>query len=90
MPFKPMGTRVLIDPLPIESVSKLVMLPNEANDRPQYGVVIALGEKRTDPYDLVQVGTKVLFAKFSGTPIELEGKNYLILNDDAISGIVQE
>ena len=93
--IKPLGDRVVIKPLGRESVTKSgIVLPDTAKEKPQEGEILAVGSgkvldngKRTIPE--VQVGQKVLFAKYAGTEVKLDNEEYLILRESDIMGIVE-
>ena len=95
--LKPLGNRVVVEPLEQEEVTAGgIVLPETAKEKPQQGLVMAIGPGGRDedgkriPMD-VAVGDKVLFAKYSGTevPIKIGGKKLLILREDDILAIVQ-
>lgn len=96
MKIKPLGDRVLVKPLEEKEVKKgNIIIPDTAKEKPQQGEVVAVGKgKMTDdgkvlPMD-VKVGDKVLYGKYSGTEIKIEGQEYLILNQDDILGIIED
>jgi len=72
-----------------------IFIPDTAKEKPQQGEVVAVGKgKKTEdgkiiPMD-VNVGDKVLFGKYSGTEIKLEGLDYLIMREDDILGVVEK
>jgi chaperonin GroES len=72
-----------------------IFIPDTAKEKPQQGEVVAVGKgKKTEdgtviPMD-VKVGDKVLFGKYSGTEIKLEGQDYLIMREDDILGVVEK
>jgi len=80
MTIEPIGERVLVKVLEQESQTPSgIILPETAKEKPQRGVVVAVGESDYDGDPPVKVGDKVMFAKYTGTEIELEGEDYLIL-----------
>jgi chaperonin GroES len=93
--IKPLGDRVVVKPLGRETVTKSgIVLPDTAKEKPQEGEILAVGSgkvldngKRTTPE--VQVGQKVLFAKYAGTEVKLDNEEYLILRESDIMGIVE-
>jgi len=95
MNLKPLGDRVVIKPAEQEEVtSSGIFLPETAKEKPQQGKVIATGpggRKETgDRIALdVQVDDTVLYAKYAGTSIKLEGQEYLILKETDILAIVE-
>ena len=92
--FKPLGSRVLVDPIEQEEVTASgIVLPETAKEKPQQGKVLAAGPgDRNDDGDRVamdvKVGDTILFAKYSGTEVKMEGKKLLILRESDILGIV--
>lgn len=75
--IQPMGTRVLVRPLEQETkTSSGLLLPETAREKPQTGLVVAVGE---DEEISLKVNDKVLFAKYSGTDFKLDGTEYLLL-----------
>jgi len=92
--FKPLGSRVLVEPIEQEEVTASgIVLPETAKEKPQQGKVLAAGPgDRNDDGDRVEmdvkVGDTILFAKYSGTEVKMEGKKLLILRESDILGIV--
>jgi chaperonin GroES len=94
---RPLADRVVVKPVDREEVTKGgIFLPDTASkERPQEGLVVAVGEGRRDDSGniipmSVQVGDKVLFAKYGGTEFKLDDVEYLILAEKDVLGIVQE
>lgn len=92
--LKPLGDRVVLKPSPKEEVTKSgLVIPDTAKEKPQEGTVLAVGPGRLDeqgkrlPMD-VKVGDKVLYAKYAGTEVKIEGEEYLILKESDILAIV--
>lgn len=96
MKVKPLGDRVLVKPIEEKEVKKgNIIIPDTAKEKPQQGEVVAVGKgKITDDGKLlpmeVKVGDKVLYGKYSGTEIKIDGQEYLILHQDDILGIIEE
>jgi chaperonin GroES len=97
MHVRPLGDRVVVKPKPREEKTKGgVILPDTASkERPMQGEVIAVGPGRhTDDGKLipisVEVGQQVLFAKYAGTEFKIDDKEYLILQERDLLGIIQE
>ncbi|MCL5774186.1 MAG: co-chaperone GroES [Firmicutes bacterium] len=93
--FKPLGDRVLLKPIPQEEVSKGgIIMPDTAKEKPQQGEIIAVGSGRIldngerIPME-VKEGDKVLYGKYSGTEVKLEGEEYLIVSEKEILAIVK-
>ena len=92
--FKPLGARVVVEPIEQDEVTPSgIVLPETAKEKPQKGTVMAVGPGDRDedgkriPLD-VKVGDIVLFAKYSGTEIKLDGKKLLILRESDLLAIV--
>jgi chaperonin GroES len=92
--IKPLGNRVVVEPIEQEEVtSGGIVLPETAKEKPQDGKVLAVGPGERDddgkriPMD-VKEGDTVLFAKYSGTEIKLDGKKVLILRESDLLAIV--
>ncbi|SEN36293.1 chaperonin GroES [Pseudorhodobacter antarcticus] len=94
MAFKPLHDRVLVRRIEGEDKTKGgLIIPDTAKEKPAEGEVIALGEgARKDSGELiapsVKVGDRVLFGKWSGTEVTLEGKELLIMKEGDIMGII--
>ena len=86
--FVPQGDRVLVEPAAAEEkTSGGIIIPDTAKEKPQKGSVIAVGPgKKKDEPMTVKVGDKVLYGKYSGTEITIEGTEYLIMRQDDIFG----
>jgi chaperonin GroES len=91
--IKPLGDRVLVEPLDRDETTKSgIVLPDTAKEKPQEGTVIAAGSGRVDDKGQkhaleVKKGNKVLYGKYSGTEIKIEGKDYLIVSEKDILAI---
>jgi chaperonin GroES len=94
MNIRPLGDRVLIEPQEQEEkTASGIYIPETAKEKPQEGTVIAAGEGRRDDDGEriamdVKVGDRVLFAKYAGTEIKLDGKKLLIMKEADILGIL--
>lgn len=93
--LKPLGDRVIVQKLePQEKTAGGIIIPGSAQEKPQEAKVIAVGPGLVDdkgqrkPLD-VKEGDIVLFAKYSGTEVKLEGEEYLILSERDILAIVK-
>ncbi|MEA3407616.1 MAG: co-chaperone GroES [Chloroflexota bacterium] len=81
MNVEPIGERVLVKLVEEESRTPSgIILPDTAKEKPQQGIVVAVGESEYDEGPAVEVGDKVLFAKYGGTEIEIEDEAHLILD----------
>ncbi|MDM1043928.1 MULTISPECIES: co-chaperone GroES [Myroides] len=87
--IKPLADRVLIEPQPAETkTASGIFIPDTAKEKPQKGTVVAVGNGTKDHNMTVQVGDTVLYGKYAGTELKLEGKDYLIMREDDILAIV--
>ena len=93
--LRPLGDRVVIKPTPREEMTKSgIVLPDTAKEKPQEGEIIAVGPGRTlddgkrEAMD-VQVGQKVLYAKYAGTEFKVEGDELLIVSQKDILAVVE-
>lgn len=87
--IKPLSDRVLIEPLPAETkTASGIFIPDTAKEKPQRGIVVAVGKGSKDHEMTVNVGDTVLYGKYAGTELKLEGKDYLIMREDDILAIV--
>ncbi len=95
MNLKPLADRLVVEPIEQDEVTAGgIILPETAKEKPQQGKVIAAGPGRTDDEGEriameVKVGDRVLYAKYSGTEIKLDGKKVLILRESDILAIVE-
>ena len=93
--IQPLGDRVVVKGLARETVTKSgIVLPDTAKEKPQEGEVVAVGKgKRLEDGKLaaldVQVGDRVLFGRYSGSDIKLDGEEYMIMREDEILGILE-
>jgi len=94
MKIRPLGDRVLVRRIKEEEKTKGgIIIPDTAKEKPQEGKVIAVGKgKRDDGGKLVapevKAGDKILFGKYSGSEIKLDGEEHLIMREDDILGIL--
>jgi len=94
--LKPLGDRLVVEPLEQEErTASGIVLPETAKEKPQKGTVLAVGPgARDDNGQRIvldpQVGDTVLFAKYAGTEIKVDGKKLLILKEGDILAIVEE
>jgi chaperonin GroES len=93
--LKPLGSRVVIEPTEQEEVTAGgIVLPETAKEKPQKGKILSVGpgdrdeEGKRIPMD-VKVGDTVLYAKYAGTEIKVEGKKLLILKESDVLAIVE-
>ncbi|MDQ2817755.1 MAG: co-chaperone GroES [Candidatus Eremiobacteraeota bacterium] len=92
--IKPLGDRVVVES--IEQAPKTaggVILPDTAKEKPQEGLILAVGPgRKTDKGDVVPIelkaGDKVIYSKYSGSEIKIEGREYLIISEKDVLAIV--
>ena len=94
--IRPLGDRVIVEPIEQEETiaGGALLLPETAKEKPQQGNVLAAGEGRRDDNGKriamdVKAGDVVLFAKYAGTEIKLDGRKLLIMKESDILGIVE-
>jgi len=92
---QPLGDRILLKPLEAQDKTKGgIILPDNAKEKPQEGEVIAVGKGKVlesgkvEPLE-VKVGDKVLYGKYSGTEIKVNGEDYLIVRDEDVLAIIK-
>ena len=85
MQIKPLSDRVLIEPAPAEEVtSGGIIIPDSAKEKPLKGKVIAVGKGTKDEEMVLKEGDEVLFGKYAGTEIEVEGEKFLIMRQSDV------
>ncbi len=94
MKIRPLGDRILVKRIKEEEKTKGgIIIPETAKEKPQEGKVVAVGKgKMTEQGKLltpdVKAGDKILFGKYSGSEVQIEGEEHLILREDAILGVL--
>ena len=87
--IKPLADRVLVEPLEAETkTASGIIIPDTAKEKPQKGSIVAVGPGTKENPVTVKVGDSVLYWKYSGTELKLEGKDYLIMRESDILAIV--
>ena len=87
--IKPLADRVLIEPAAAEQTTASgIIIPDSAKEKPQRGIVVAVGPGKPDEPTTVKVGDTVLYGKYSGTDLQLEGKDYMIMREADILAII--
>ena len=89
MKLVPLGDRVVIKAVLAEETTKSgIVLPGQAKEKPQQGTILAAGPgKKDEPMEL-KVGDVVLYGKYAGTEITVEGKNYLIMKQSDVLAVL--
>ena len=87
--IKPLADRVLVEPLEAETkTASGIIIPDTAKEKPQKGSIVAVGPGTKENPVTVKVGDSVLYGKYSGTELKLDGKDYLIIRESDILAIV--
>jgi chaperonin GroES len=93
--IRPLGDRILVKRIQEEEKTKGgIIIPDTAKEKPQEGMVVAVGKGKTTedgkviPPD-VKKGDRILFGKYSGTEVKIEGEEHLILREDEIVGVLE-
>ncbi len=90
MSIRPLGDRVVIKKLEAEEMTKGgIILTGNAKERPQEAEVVAVGPGTSEVKMEVKIGDKVLFSKYAGTEVKLDGEEYTILKQEDILAIVE-
>lgn len=87
--IKPLEDRVLVEPQAAEEkTASGIIIPDSAKEKPQSGTVIAVGPGTKDITMGLKVGDKILYGKYAGTELSLEGNDYLIMRQSDILAVV--
>ena len=87
--FKPLADRVLIEPAEADKTTASgIIIPDSAKEKSQSGVVVAVGPGKKDEPTMVKVGETVLYGKFSGSELSINGKDYMIMREADILGTI--
>src|SRR5579859_3829543 len=93
--IRPMGDRIVVKASNREAVTKSgIVLPDTAKEKPQEGEVLAVGPGKVQDSGKrvaleIEVGQRILFAKYAGTEIKLDGEEYLIMRESDVMGIIE-
>ena len=83
--YRPLKDRVLVEPHKAEEkTASGIIIPDSAQEKPQKGTVIAVGEGKKDEPMSLKIGDVVIYAKYGGTEINVDGKDYIIMREDDI------
>ncbi|MBL4704488.1 MAG: co-chaperone GroES [Flavobacteriales bacterium] len=86
---KPLADRVIVEPEAAEEkTAGGIIIPDTAKEKPKQGTIVAAGPGKVDEPMTVEVGNTVLYGQYSGTEIKIGGKDYLIMRESDIFGIV--
>ncbi|QXP65701.1 co-chaperone GroES [Polaribacter sp. AHE13PA] len=87
--IKPLADRVLVEPAPAETkTASGLIIPDNAKEKPQQGTVVAVGNGKVNEPLTVKIGDTVLYSKYGGTDLKLEGKDYLMMRESDILAII--
>ena len=87
--IKPLADRVLVEPVEAETTTNSgIIIPDTAKEKPQKGIVVAVGPGKKDEPVTVKAGDTVLYGKYSGTELKLDGTEYLMMRESDILAIV--
>lgn len=87
--IKPLADRVLVEPAPAEEkTAGGIIIPDTAKEKPQRGKVVAVGNGKPDEPMTVKVGDTVLYGKYSGTELAVEGHDYLMMRESDILAVI--
>lgn len=90
MNIQPLADRVLIEPKAAEEVTVGgIIIPDSAKEKPLKGTVVAVGNGTKDEEMVLKAGDSVLYGKYAGTELELEGKKYLIMRQSDVLAILK-
>ena len=89
MNITPLADRVLVEPAAAETTTASgIIIPDTAQEKPQKGTIVAVGSGKKDEPMTVKGGDTVLYGKYSGTELKLEGKDFLIMREADILAII--
>lgn len=87
--IRPLADRVLVLPAPAETMTKGgIIIPDTAKEKPQKGTIMAAGPGKKDEPVTVKVGDAVLYGKYAGTEINIDGVEYLIMRESDIFAVL--
>lgn len=89
MNIRPLADRVIVEPAAAETTTASgIIIPDTAQEKPQRGTIVAVGNGKPEEPMTVSVGDNVLYGKYAGTEFKYEGKDYLIMRESDIFAIV--
>ena len=87
--IKPLADRVLIEPAKAETTTVSgIIIPDTAQEKPQKGIVVAVGNGTKDHKMSVKIGDQVLYGKYSGSELKFEGTDYLMMRESDLLAII--
>ncbi|WP_419572157.1 co-chaperone GroES [Prevotella sp.] len=90
MNINPLADRVLVLPAQAEEKVGGIIIPDTAKEKPQHGTIVAAGNGTKDEEMILKEGDEVLYGKYSGTELEIEGTKYLIMRQSDVLAVVQK
>ena len=90
MNIKPLADRVLVLPAQAEEKVGGIIIPDTAKEKPQHGTIVAAGNGTKDEEMILKEGDEILYGKYSGTELEVEGTKYLIMRQSDVIAVVQK
>ena len=90
MNIKPLADRVLVLPAQAEEKVGGIIIPDTAKEKPQHGTIVAAGNGTKDEEMILKEGDEILYGKYSGTELEVEGTKYLIMRQSDFLAVVQK
>ena len=90
MNIKPLADRVLVLPAQAEEKVGGIIIPDTAKEKPQHGTIVAVGNGTKDEEMILKEGDEILYGKYSGTELEIEGTKYLIMRQSDVLAVVQK
>ena len=88
MNIKPLADRVLVKPAPAEEKIGGIIIPDTAKEKPLKGEIVAVGNGTKDEEMVLKTGDQVLYGKYAGTEIEIEGEKYLIMRQSDVLAVL--
>lgn len=89
MKIKPLADRVLVKPAPAEEKIGSIIIPDTAKEKPLRGSIVAVGHGTKDEEMLLKEGDNVLYGKYAGTEIELEGEKFIMMRQSDVLAVIE-
>lgn len=89
MNIKPLADRVLVAPVAAEEKIGGIIIPDTAKEKPLQGDIVAVGGGTKDEEMVLKAGDRVLYGKYAGTEVELEGTKYLIMRQSDVLAVIE-
>lgn len=87
--IKPLADRVVVEAAPAETkTAGGLIIPDTGKEKPQRGKVVAVGTGKVDEPMTVKIGDNILYGKYSGTEVQIDGKEYLIMRESDIFAVI--